>query len=773
MALNAQSPRSEASARPKRRFGLGRLFGGNKNGNGATDLVATPLSGGTGNEGEWPIGTLDDMHGLRMFMGYSHISDRNRIVRHDGRRIAVFQVKGKEISQTVIGNYAGALNSITAHVQFLIRQHSPKLNTYRENLRNERTVGLSEIMEEAADSVDELLLDLEQREGMMDRRFYIITAEEHIDDVLVALERVQLKIAMLSDRALEIFMLSCLFGQAPADLPDQPSLKFRHDAALLSSDNGNFRQTIWVSRYPRNLDVDFLTSILTIGIPMDVSFHINQIPTEEASRKLQRQVTSRQGNTMSQLEKKGMVNSEDKFALQDAELLKDLVMRGQVNVFWSSWYITVHAPTEKKLKENIGTVRSMFSGVMARTDTLKSVQRKAVRSTMPLAENALNHNWIRADTPTLGLLFPFTPPDMDTRSGPLLGIDVMARALVTLDIFNAPNAQNMNVSVTATSGAGKSFFTKQLVKRYVERGVAAYIIDPEGEYVDIATAACGRVYTPGKPGQGLNPFVITETGVDGIDRQKQLGKLLQVMIGERLDAKSAGRLDAVISSYYQNAEEEGELTNWSGLYEHLREKEEDLAVMLSPFYSGTERFLLADDENDLLANEAPITVFNLKHVEDEKKAAAGMVCAEAVRSMSTDDRERLMVSDETWLMLMHPAGAQFMMDSAKRARKYNISLVSVTQDIHDFLAENRSEGVIGNAGKSVITNASNKVLLRQDPAAVDIVMKTFNLDLETAQMLPSLPTGRGLLVTPDGQYVVDFEATAEEIELFKWVRTDD
>ena len=195
--------------------------------------------------------------------------------------------------------------------------------------------------------------------------------------------------------------------------------------------------------------------------------------------------------------------------------------------------------------------------------------------------------------------------------------------------------------------------------------------------------------------------------------------------------------------------------------------------MLSPFYSGTERFLLSDDENDLLANEAPVTVFNLKNVEDEKKAAAGMVCAEAVRSMATDDRERLMVSDETWLILMHPAGAQFMMDSAKRARKYNISLVSVTQDIHDFLAENKGEGVIGNAGRSVITNASNKVLLRQDPAAVDVLVKTFNLDEETANMLPSLPTGRGLLVTPDGQYIVDFEATAEEIELFKWVRTDD
>ena len=772
MALDTKEPKVEKNG-IRRRISLGRLF----RGRGATDggdvaeLVAAPVNEDSGNH--WSKTALNDMHGLRMFMGYSHVADRNRIVRHDGKRIAVFQVKGKEVNQTVVANYAGALNSITSPVQFLIRQHAPRLNTYRETLRNERTMDLSQTMEGAADSVDRLLEEMQDREGLMDRRFYIIAQEEHVEDILVAMERVQLKIAMLSDRALEIFMLSCLFGQAPADLPEQPVLRFRNDATLLSSDNGNFRQTIWASRYPRNLDVDFLTSILTIGIPMDVSFHINQIPTEEASRKLRRQVTNRQGNIMSQMEKKGSANSEDKFALQDAELLRDLVLRGMVNVFWSSWYLTIHAPTEKKLKENIGTVRSMFSGVMAKTDTLMSVQRKAIRATMPLAENALDHNWVRADTPTLALLFPFTPPDLDTRRGPLVGTDVVARGLVTLDIFNAPSAQNMNVSITATSGAGKSFLTKQLVKRYVERGVAAYIIDPEGEYVDLGIAAGGRVVTPGRPGQGLNPFVITETGVDGVNRQKQLGKLLQVMIGERLDARTAGRLDAVISGYYQEAEEKGIRTNWTGLYEYLKGREEDIAVMLSPFYSGTERFLLSDDENDLLANEAPVTVFNLKNVEDEKKAAAGMVCAEAVRSMATDDRERLMVSDETWLILMHPAGAQFMMDSAKRARKYNISLVSVTQDIHDFLAENKGEGVIGNAGRSVITNASNKVLLRQDPAAVEILVKTFNLDEETANMLPSLPTGRGLLVTPDGQYIVDFEATAEEIELFKWVRADD
>ena len=37
--------------------------------------------------------------------------------------------------------------------------------------------------------------------------------------------------------------------------------------------------------------------------------------------------------------------------------------------------------------------------------------------------------------------------------------------------------------------------------RGLTRGVTAYVIDPEGEYADMARAAGGRVLSPGVPGQ--------------------------------------------------------------------------------------------------------------------------------------------------------------------------------------------------------------------------------------------------------------------------------
>ena len=77
-------------------------------------------------------------------------------------------------------------------------------------------------------------------------------------------------------------------------------------------------------------------------------------------------------------------------------------------------------------------------------------------------------------------LFPFSPPDLDTRSGTLYGIDLRACAPVVYDPFDGTHL-NANTAVLARSGSGKSFATKLGVLRGICRGVRAYVIDPEGE----------------------------------------------------------------------------------------------------------------------------------------------------------------------------------------------------------------------------------------------------------------------------------------------------
>ena len=180
--------------------------------------------------------------------------------------------------------------------------------------------------------------------------------------------------------------------------------------------------------------------------------------------------------------------------------------------------------------------RAHFAATLGKLDALAFRQREGLLSTLPLGLNAVAV-WRTLDTSSLARLFPFSPPDLDTRSGTLYGIDLRACAPIVYDPFDGTHL-NANTAVLARSGSGKSFATKLGVLRGVCRGVRAYVIDPEGEYADMARAAGGRVLAPGIAGQGMNPFVIDRGDSEELlQRIGSLRRLIEVMVGERLSAE--------------------------------------------------------------------------------------------------------------------------------------------------------------------------------------------------------------------------------------------
>src|SRR3989338_6764914 len=81
--------------------------------------------------------------------------------------------------------------------------------------------------------------------------------------------------------------------------------------------------------------------------------------------------------------------------------------------------------------------------------------------------------------------------------------------------------------------------------------------------------------------------------------------------------------------------------------------------------------------------------------------------------------KRYLVVDEAWLLLRYPVGAEFLSNIAKRCRKYYAGLTTISQDIPDLLALPQ--------GKSILTNSSIQVLMKQSPAAIEVVKQAFNL----------------------------------------------
>ncbi len=486
-------------------------------------------------------------------------------------------------------------------------------------------------------------------------------------------------------------------------------------------------------------------------VPMDLAVHLGAIPAEQAARTLEWQKVRFESAQSLSLNRGRSLSPEAEIALEDVSRLRDEVQRGRERLFHASLSVTLHAGNQETLKELTQKARAHFAATLGKLNALAFRQREGLLSTLPLGLNALAV-WQTLDTSSLARLFPFSPPDLDTRSGTLYGIDLRACAPVVYDPFDGTHL-NANTAVLARSGSGKSFATKLGVLRGICRGVRAYVIDPEGEYADMARAAGGRVLSPGIAGQGMNPFVI-----DRGDSEELL---------QRIGSLRRSSLDHALAAYYA---ERRERTGFRDFYQFLQDEGDgDIAHLLRPFATGSLRHLLSDEGDDLLTHEALVTVFDLHLLEPELRPAAAMVCTETVWAAAAQDpRPRLLVVDEVWSIMQHPEGAAFMVSMAKRARKHRLGLQFITQDVQDLLSEDSSRAITGHSGRALLQNAAFKLLLQQDAAAISTVGEAFDLLPELQRWLLSCPRGDGLLLARGNRFPVRIEATPEETEVIEW-----
>ena len=487
---------------------------------------------------------------LPLFFMLSHL-DEDGPVRLDGVKLGVCEVMGLEIDEPKLGAFAGALNALDFPAQLLIRQHAPRLERLRDDLREAQPKDLPPQTREAAESLQRLLTELEARDGILDRRFYAVCEFGRIDDLRGLLARAGLSVHPLKGRQLRMFLAAAALGGSPTEFDEESPTEVavgRRDVRI----GGSLVRSLHLGKWPRSLAPGFLQGLMAAGAPMDLSVHVGPIPAEQAARTLEWQKVRFESAQSLSFKRGRTMSPEAEIALEDITRLRDEVQRGRERLFHASLSVTLHAKDEASLREMTQRAKAHFAATLGKLDNLAFRQREGLLSTLPLALNAVAE-WRSLDTSSIARLFPFSPPDLDTRSGTLYGIDMRACSPVVYDPWDGTH-MNANTAVLARSGSGKSFATKLGVLRGITRGITAYVIDPEGEYADMARAAGGRVLSPGVPGQGMNPFVIDKgDSEEMLQRIGSLSRLIEVMVGESLGAERRASLDHALAGYYAQA----------------------------------------------------------------------------------------------------------------------------------------------------------------------------------------------------------------------------
>ena len=206
-------------------------------------------------------------------------------MRLDGVKLGVCEVMGLEIDEPKLGAFAGALNALDFPAQLLIRQHPPpQLDGMREKLQGRTGPPTCPPQTRAAaESLERLLTELEDRDGILDRRFYAVCEFGRIDDLRGMLARAGLSIHPLRGRQLRMFLVSAALGGTPAEFDEETPVEVeinRRDVRV----GDRLVRSLHLGKWPRSLAPGFLQGLMAAGAPMDLSIHLGPIPAEQAAR---------------------------------------------------------------------------------------------------------------------------------------------------------------------------------------------------------------------------------------------------------------------------------------------------------------------------------------------------------------------------------------------------------------------------------------------------------------------------------------------------------
>jgi len=224
-----------------------------------------------------------------------------------------------------------------------------------------------------------------------------------------------------------------------------------------------FAKSFFIFSYPRELSTAWLSPIINLDIPMDISFFIHPIETGDILKQLRKSVTEVQAEIMER-EEKGLIREPSlEIAYRDLETLRDRLQTAQERMFKLGLYLTVYADKEESLREIENTLRSILEARLIYIKPALYQQREGFISTSPYGLDQLTvHTSI--NTEPLSSAFPFVSFDLSSNEGILYGINMHNSSLILFDRFSLENA---NLCCFGVTGSGKSYALKLEILRYL------------------------------------------------------------------------------------------------------------------------------------------------------------------------------------------------------------------------------------------------------------------------------------------------------------------
>jgi len=507
-----------------------------------------------------------------------------------------------------------------------------------------------------------------------------------------------------------------------------------------------FARTIFVYSYPRYLNTNWFSPVINFDREFNISIFIHPLESRIVLKDLRDKLGRKQAQEMEESSAGKVRNPALETAINDIEELRDKLQQGTDRFFEVGVYVTIFGASEKELDDAESKIKNFLDAQLIYAKQAIYGMKDGFDSALPINDDKLNEH-VSLNTAPVSSMFPFVSYDLTSDKGILYGINTHNNSLVLFDRFNLENA---NTVVFGKSGGGKSYTVKLEILRSLMTGAEVFVIDPENEYRYLSNAVGGtNVNISIGSDSNINPFDLpepqdNETKEDVLRSHiLSLSGLIRLMLGDITPEESAVIDEALFQTYaikditpdsdFKNIEPPI-MSDLQSVLEGMTGTE-SLVVRLKKYTQGTFSGFINKPTNISLENK--FVVFSIRDMEEELRPIAMYVVLNYIwTQVRKKIKKRILVVDEAWVLLRYELGGSFLLNIAKRARKYYLGLTTISQDIPDFMDS--------SFGKPIVSNSSLQILLKQSQSSIDLVQKTFNLtDAEKFYLLES-QVGHGL-----------------------------
>ena len=389
----------------------------------------------------------------------------------------------------------------------------------------------------------------------------------------------------------------------------------------------------------------------------------------------------------------------------------------------------------------------------------------------------------------LGAAYPFIAEAGLGSRGVVVGDDLLGGSFVfdPFELYAQGVISNPNMVVFGQIGRGKSAFVKTFLWRQAVFGRRAWVVDPKGEYGDLA-AAWGVRPVALRPGGAirLNPLdpgpehVGGPVDGEGSTARRQM-ELLVSLAGACLRRDLLPRERAALGAALQVATERATVPIVPTVVEalldpaaqaaaslrtsrgELLEDGRDVALELRRLVHGDLCGMFDGPTTDGLDLSSPLVILDLSALYSSSALGVLMACAtawlqahlaRAAAASGAGRAQTFVVIDEAWALLSNLGVARWLQASWKLSRAFGVANVAILHRVTDLHSVGASDSEQVALAKGLLADSETRVIYAQSPGELAVASDLLSLSSTEASLLPQLRRGVALWKVGQGSYLV-------------------